>query len=944
MSTAEQPTNAAAPGAAALDVQDLEVTFHRRGRRLPVLKGVTLKIERGQAYGLVGESGCGKTTLAMAAMRYLAANGTLDNGRVLVDGQDVSTLSEEALRKWRGGKVAMVYQDPTQALSPAMRIGDQLAEVFHYHEGMDKKAALEQARESLRRVAIPDPDGTLRRYPFELSGGQQQRVVIAMALAVNPQLLILDEPTTGLDATVEAEILDLIEELRGRINAAILLITHNLGLVVRLCERVGVLYAGRLVEEGSAKEVFTDPRHPYTMGLLRCVPRFGMNKTDAALQTIPGTLPALGDPLEGCVYSARCPMAQPVCKRREPDFYAWPGDAAVRGQAEAEAMPPDPAAYSPHHAAPVGESARHTRCYFTADVESMPHTTPVLATSLEERGADEGDVLDIDSMVRTFKDGSKKLTAVADVSLSLKKGETFGLVGESGSGKTTLAKCVTGLIPPDSGTVTFEGGVLRSTAGKRSQDALRAIQMVFQNPDSTLNPAWSTRQILTRAVRKLGGAKSGSVRAKVDKLSADVRVEPRFLFQRPTELSGGQKQRIAIARAFAGDPHLVICDEPASALDVSVQASILNLLVELQTKEQASYVFISHDLAVVRYISDRIGVMYLAELIEVGASADVFEPAAPPVHRGAAQLDPAARLREAAGPHPAARQHAEPHRSAVGLPLPHALPPVPRRHLRAAGAAGDGRRRRAHLQVPHPAGRAARAAAGGRTRAGARGDALGPGGLAGRAERQHVPGVVGQAHGGVLLVGQRVAAGDGLLHGGHTALGEQRPQSPRPPAVPPAPARGEPRGRRLRRPRPSATRAPARVPEARVEADDQRRAQPGDAHRRARADLGERRAVLRAERRERELGDRLVVREAGAVRAEQDLADRARPGRAGAVDRGHLGAERRERRGAVGARRGVGDVAADGAGVADLRGARPARRPGSGTARARAPADPTAAA
>ena len=244
-----------------------------------------------------------------------------------------------------------------------------------------------------------------------------------MALAVNPQLLILDEPTTGLDATVEAEILDLIEELRGRINAAILLITHNLGLVVRLCERVGVLYAGRLVEEGPAKEIFTDPRHPYTMGLLRCVPRFGMNKTDAALQTIPGTLPALGDPLEGCVYSARCPMAQPVCTRREPDLFALAGRRrASEGRAEAEAMPPDPAAYSPHHATPVGEAARHARCYFSADVEQMPHTTPVLATSLEERGASEGDVLDIDSMVRTFKDGRKKLTAVADVSLSLQEG------------------------------------------------------------------------------------------------------------------------------------------------------------------------------------------------------------------------------------------------------------------------------------------------------------------------------------------------------------------------------------------------------------------------------------------------------------------------------------------------------------------------------------------
>ena len=626
MSVVEQPANAPEAAPAALDVRDLEVTFHRRGRDLPVLKGVTLRIAPGEAYGLVGESGCGKTTLAMAALRYLATNGTVDAGRVLVDGQDVSTLSEAAVRKWRGEQIAMVYQDPATALSPAMRIGDQVAEVFRYHEGLGKAEALERARESLRSVALPDPDATLRRYPFELSGGQQQRVVIAMALAVNPHLLVLDEPTTGLDATVEAEILDLIEELRGRINAAILLITHNLGLVRRLCERVGVLYAGRLVEEGPARDIFTDPRHPYTMGLMRCVPRFGMNKTDAALQTIPGTLPALGEPLQGCVYSARCPMAKPVCTRREPDLFAWPGDAGAKGVAEAEAMPADPAAYSPHHANPVGDAARHARCYFSAEVAEMPHTTPVLATSLEARGATEGDVLEIDDVSRTFKDGRKRLTAVHNVSLNLKRGETFGLVGESGSGKTTLAKCVTGLIAADSGSVTFEGNQLRPTAGRRSQDALRAIQMVFQNPDSTLNPAWSTRAILTRAVHKLAGAREGSVRAKVDKLSADVRVEPRFLLQKPTDLSGGQKQRIAIARAFAGDPTLVICDEPASALDVSVQASILNLLVELQTNEQVSYVFISHDLAVVRYISDRIGVMYLAELIEVGSAEEVFNP------------------------------------------------------------------------------------------------------------------------------------------------------------------------------------------------------------------------------------------------------------------------------------------------------------------------------
>ncbi len=611
----------------AVDVRDLEVTFRRRGRDLPVLKGVSLEIAAGEAYGLVGESGCGKSTLALSILRYLASNGRVERGAVHVDGRDVETLSDEELRKWRGEAVAMVYQDPATALSPAMRIGDQVAEVFRFHQSITKDEARDLARESLRKVALPDPDAILRRYPFELSGGQQQRVVIAMALAANPRLLILDEPTTGLDATVEAEILDLIEDLRGRIHAAILLITHNLGLVARLCERVGVMYAGRLVEEGPAREVFTDPRHPYTMGLLRCVPRFGMNKTDAALQTIPGTLPALGEPLSGCVYSARCPMAQPVCSRREPDLYAWPGLGGELGRAAAEAAPADPAAYSPHHSARVGAGQRHARCYFSADVPRMIVETPALWTAREQGEERAEDVLEVDTVRRSFKDGRKKLVAVRDVSLQLKRGETLGLVGESGSGKTTLAKCVTGLIAPDTGSVSLSGyGLLKPTANRRSKAALRAIQMVFQNPDSTLNPSWTTRAILTRAVKKLGGNSGSPVRAKVDKLAADVRVEPRFLLQKPTDLSGGQKQRIAIARAFAGEPTLVVCDEPASALDVSVQASILNLLVELQASEAVSYVFISHDLAVVRYISDRIGVMYLAELIELGSADQVFSP------------------------------------------------------------------------------------------------------------------------------------------------------------------------------------------------------------------------------------------------------------------------------------------------------------------------------
>ena len=618
-----RPTANAAP--AALDVRDLYVSFHRRGKDLPVLRGVSLHIGAGEAYGLVGESGCGKTTLALAVVRYLARNGTVGRGSISVEGEDVLALDEESLRRWRGERVAMVYQDPSSALDPSMRIGEQIADVYRFHQAISRSEARHLARESLKRVAMPDPDATLRRYPFELSGGQQQRVVIAMALAGNPSLLILDEPTTGLDATVEAEVLDLIEELRSSVNAAILLITHNLGLVARLCERVGVLYAGRVVEEGPAREVFTEPHHPYTMGLLRCVPRFGMKKAEAALQPIPGTLPALGQRMPGCVYARRCVLAQPVCTRREPDLLPWPSREAEQARRRALAEPGAPAAVSPHDATPVGVCERHARCYFPERVPELPvavKPAPAVAVSVAAAGA----LLRVEDVRRSYRDGRKKLVAVNDVSFEVKRGETLGLVGESGSGKTTLANCITGLLAADGGQLLFEEHALASATARRTHAARRAVQMVFQNPDSTLNPARSTRSILLRAVHKLSGLHGSAQRERVDQLASSVRVEPRFLQQKPAELSGGQKQRIAIARAFAGKPALVVCDEPASALDVSVQASILNLLAELQATEGVSYIFISHDLAVVRYLADRIAVMYLAELMELGSSEEVFMP------------------------------------------------------------------------------------------------------------------------------------------------------------------------------------------------------------------------------------------------------------------------------------------------------------------------------
>ena len=630
------PSVASAAPDPVLRIDDLSVTFVRRDRDLPVVKHVSLQIGAAQTYGLVGESGCGKTTMALALMRYLAGNGRVDSGSITFDGENMLAMSEDRLREVRGTKLGMVYQDPATALNPSIRVGDQMTEVIRAHTGISKKDALESARASLERVAMPDPAGALRRYPFQLSGGQQQRVVIAMALSGDPRLLVLDEPTTGLDATVEAEVLDLIDDLRTRIDAAILLISHNLGMVARMCERVGVMYAGRIVEQGPARDLFTDPRHPYTMGLLRCVPRFGARKDSSTLVPIPGFLPRLGADLAGCVFAPRCELVRPECRGREPDLFPWPGPT------------PDPAVVDLDTLEGATAAPRRARCYFSERVPAMRRAAerPVTEVGAAEPVVGGGGVLEspvaeaaevaavreivreaalaVEHVVKVFKDGSKRVIAVDDVSIEVGAGEILGLVGESGSGKTTLANCVTGLYQANAGTMRFAGAALPDSVSKRGADTLRAIQMVFQNPDATLNPAKSASSILTRAVKRLGGLQGDAAHRRVGELAQRVRVEEQHLEARPGELSGGQKQRIAIARAFAGQPALVVCDEPASALDVSVQASILNLLAELQTTEGVSYIFISHDLAVVRYLSDRIAVMYLAKLMELGGADEVF--------------------------------------------------------------------------------------------------------------------------------------------------------------------------------------------------------------------------------------------------------------------------------------------------------------------------------
>jgi peptide/nickel transport system ATP-binding protein len=580
-----------AVAAPAVEIDDLTISYRRRGQNLRVIDSVSLHIERGEAFGLVGESGCGKSTVAMALMRYLPENAVVERGRIMFGGRDLLTLSPSQMREFWGRRMAMVYQDPGSALNPSMRIGDQIGEVFRYHAGMKAAQARDASAGMLERVQISDPARVLGRYPHELSGGQQQRIMFAMALATDPELLVLDEPTTGLDATVEAEVLDLVERLRAEFNTSILFISHNLGIVARICERVGVLYAGQVIEQGVATEVFADPSHPYTLGLLRCVPRLGMNKHTQRLQSIPGSLPPLGAVIAGCKYADRCPIAREHC-RQEPPPLALTRDG------------------------------RLSRCFYPDEVPHIP-----LAVSPDSEPAVDADprvLLQIDHLFKTYNSAGHRVAAVADISLEVRRGEVFGLVGESGSGKSSLAKCIVGLTNASQGTISFDGEELSVESHKHQGALRRSLQMVFQNPDSALNPSYTIRSILMRSIRRLAGLRTRrDLDARTSDLGQSVKLEERHLDSRPGGLSGGQKQRASIARAFACTPELVLCDEPVSALDVSVQAAILNLLVDLQ-KTGVSYVFISHDLAVVRYIADWIGVMYLGTLMEVGPADAVF--------------------------------------------------------------------------------------------------------------------------------------------------------------------------------------------------------------------------------------------------------------------------------------------------------------------------------
>jgi peptide/nickel transport system ATP-binding protein len=591
----------------ALAVDHLTVDYRLNSDWVNVLRDVVLTIAPGEIHGLVGESGSGKSTLALAAMGFLAENARVSSGEVRLGGERLLAKPREAMQQIWGGLVALVPQDPLAALNPSYTVGEQIAEGLRTHLQLSRNAAWQRALEMLDRVRIDNPQLVAQKYPHQLSGGMQQRVTIAMALSTRPRLLILDEPTTALDVTTEAVILDLFRELIREESASALYVSHNLGVIAQMCDWVTILYAGETMTTLPVRDLFQRPVHPYSTGLLASLPRL-LPGQETRLSVIDGSAPSLGNRPMGCVFAPRCPIALERCHAEKPTLE-------------------------------ITDEGHTVKCHRWREITVDPNLLDLRpmsrSTSLPQ--ADRvGSVLEARSLNKHYGPARKHkwvredlaVQAVDGVSLRVRERSTLGLVGESGSGKTSLARCIVGLETADSGDIELLNLPISNRLRERGINVRRNLQMVFQNPNDTLNPYRSVGDALSRTLRVLSrnDLSQADIQQSVNRLLEAVRLPAEYASRYPPELSGGEKQRVAIARAFAGDPALVLADEPTSALDVSVQAVILNLLKDLRAEKGASYIFISHDLRAVSYLADWLCVMYRGQIVEEGDSGQVFHP------------------------------------------------------------------------------------------------------------------------------------------------------------------------------------------------------------------------------------------------------------------------------------------------------------------------------
>ena len=588
-----------------LEVENLHTQFETDLGTVKAVDGVSFQIERGETFGIVGESGAGKSVTGLSILNLIDSPGQIVDGEIRFKGRDLLSMSQEELRKVRGNEIAMIFQDPMTSLNPVFTVGEQIIDTIRQHTDLSQAEARQRTIDILNDVGIPDAQSRVDDYPHQFSGGMRQRALIGMAISCDPDLIIADEPTTALDVTIQSQILELLADLQDEYGLAIQIITHDMGVIAQTSDRVGVMYAGKLVEEGQTEKIFESPRHPYTLGLMKAIPR--LNDPRSRLQTIEGRMPDLIETPSGCSFHPRCPHAVEECKQQEPPLEPLDSDAS-----------------------------RTSACIRTDEIDfDAERTLDVESNGHADRMPGEP-ILEVSDLRKYFTPEAKSwyeqwfdpeyVKAVDDVSLRINEGETLGLVGESGCGKSTLGKTLLQLYEPDDGTVLYAGEDVTAMKKRELRNKRSDLQIIFQDPFSSLNPRKTVKQIIGRPMEIHGSFDSKEEKEeRIRELLVEVGLSEDHINRYPHEFSGGQKQRIGIARALAVEPDFIVADEPVSALDVSVQAKITNVLMDLQEEYNLTYLFIAHDLSVVQHISDRIAVMYLGDIVEIGTVEQIFE-------------------------------------------------------------------------------------------------------------------------------------------------------------------------------------------------------------------------------------------------------------------------------------------------------------------------------